>query len=90
MLLLALDESGNVFVTGSSAGGDGSFDFATIKYSSATLLPVPLHYQVVGSRLVLSWTNTAFGLQSALTVDGSYTNVFGTVSPYTNAMTIPK
>jgi hypothetical protein len=34
--------------------------------------------------LVLSWTNAAFGLQSAPTINGTFTNVPGATSPYTN------
>lgn len=82
---VAVDDSGSVFVTGSSWDGL-NFDFATIKYSSAALLPIPLHYQFVGNQLVLSWTNAAFGLQAAPAVEGVYTNIPGATSPYTNAL----
>ena len=65
---MAVDTSGNVFVTGYSDGGIGHYDYATIKYSGAG---VPL------------WTNRYLGVAGAydgaptLAVDGSG-NVFVT------------
>jgi hypothetical protein len=65
---MAVDDSGNVFVTGQSVGGDGSFDYATIAYSGAG---------------VALWTNRYSGpgndydFANALAVDGSG-NVFVT------------
>lgn len=82
---VAVDDSGSVFVTGSSWDGL-NFDFATVKYSSAALLPILLHYQHVGNQLVLSWTNAAFGLQAAPAAEGVYTNIPGATTPYTNAL----
>jgi hypothetical protein len=67
---LAVDSSGNVFVTGYSFGFSGDGDYATIKYSGAG---VPL------------WTNryngTAYDAATALAVDGS-SNVFVTGLSY--------
>ena len=68
-----------MYVTG---GSDG--DYATIKYSGATILPIPLDYQITGDQLVLSWANAAFSLQSAPAVQGAYTNLSGATSPFTN------
>ena len=81
---VAVDNVGNVYVTGYSLAADN--DFATIKYSGATLLPIPLNYQIAANQLVLSWNNAAFSLQSAPTVQGNYTNISGATSPHTNAL----
>src|SRR6185503_15518140 len=65
---MAMDGSGNLFVTGQSVGGDGSFDYATIAYSGAG---------------VALWTNRYNGpgndydFANAVAVDGSG-NVFVT------------
>ena len=50
------------------------------------LVPIPLDYQRVGNEVVLSWTNAAFSLQSGPSVQGTFTNVPGATSPYTNAL----
>ena len=78
---VAVDGSGNVFVTGYSWSGS-SYEFATIKYSLVTLLPIPLNHQVIGNQLVLSWTNAAFRLQSGPAVHGDYADVPSAMSPY--------
>lgn len=78
---LAVDQSGNVFVTGTSWNGT-NYDVATIKYYVPPL-PVLL-VQKLGDRIVLSWTNAAFGLQVAPTLPGSFANVPAATSPYTN------
>lgn len=81
---LAVDGVGNICVTGYSEGELGR-EFVTIKYSSATLIiPDTLAIQITGNQVVLSWTNTAFSLQSATSVHGTYTNVVNATSPYTN------
>jgi hypothetical protein len=81
---VAVDSSGNVFVTGYSYGVGTSEDWATIKYSIPPLQPIPLNYQAIGSQLVLSWTNAAFSLQTAPAAQGTYTNIHGATSPWTN------
>jgi len=40
--------------------------------------------QLVGNSVVPSWANPAFGLQSAPAITGTFTNVPGATSPYTN------
>jgi formylglycine-generating enzyme required for sulfatase activity len=50
------------------------------------LVPIPLDYQRMGNQIVLSWTNAAFSLQAAPSVHGTFTNLPGATSPYTNAL----
>jgi hypothetical protein len=82
---LAVDSVGNVFVTGSSWNGTNS-DIATIKYQ-VSQSPIPLFLQKMNNQMVLSWSNAAFSLQSAPTVNGTFTNLTGATSPYTNLIT---
>jgi NAD(P)-dependent dehydrogenase (short-subunit alcohol dehydrogenase family) len=49
--------------------------------------PIPLSFQCISNSLVLSWTNSAFVLQSAPATTGTYTNIPGATSPYTNPIT---
>ena len=39
-----------------------------------------------GTNVVLTWTNSAFGLQAAPAVSGTYTNLPNATSPYTNTI----
>jgi len=78
---VAVDASGNVIVTGS----------ATIKYSAqTTVTSLPLHIQRLGNAVLLSWTNAAFGLQSAPIITGNFTNISGAISPFTNPISGPQ
>lgn len=51
--------------------------------------PIPLRIQQVGGNVVLTWSNLTFSLQGAAAVTGTYTNVTGATSPYTNPITGP-
>jgi hypothetical protein len=78
---IGTDGSGNVFVTGFATDSAGGRDYLTIKYSSS--IPY-LGFQRIKNQAVLRWTNAAFGLQSGSTVNGTFTNIPGATSPYTN------
>jgi uncharacterized protein YegP (UPF0339 family) len=85
---IALDGNGDAFVTGQAF--DGTYNqYFTIEYPAATTLPlVYLQGQSLNQHLVLSWTNAGFSLQSAPAVTGTFTNVPGATSPYTNASSL--
>ena len=53
-------------------------------------LQTPLTIKQSGTNVVLTWTNSAFGLQAAPAVTGTYTNIPGAASPYTNPITGPQ
>lgn len=46
----------------------------------------PLNISLFSGEMVLSWTNSAFSLQAAPEVTGIYTNLPGSMSPYTSAI----
>ena len=85
---VAVDSTGNVFVTGWSAGSSGNAYYATIKYSSS-VRPY-LNIQRLNQQAVLSWTNAGFNLQSAPTITSTFTNIPGATSPYTNPISEPQ
>jgi hypothetical protein len=52
--------------------------------------PVRLDFEHLNGQLILSWSYAGFTLQSAPTVTGTFTNVTGATSPYTNSATAPQ
>lgn len=73
---IAVDSSGNVFIT-----GYGLSSGVTIKYAALPRLVL----QWVNGRLVISWTSPGCNLQSSPNVTGPYITIPGAASPYTNA-----
>jgi hypothetical protein len=51
-----------------------------------TVTPPFLNIQLSGQSVILSWSNSAFSLQSAPAISGVYTNVPNATSPYTNVI----
>jgi hypothetical protein len=43
--------------------------------------------QATGNKVVLTWTNSAYVLQGSPLITGTYTNILGATSPYTNTIT---
>jgi hypothetical protein len=64
--------------------GTSFTDVATI-LAPLTPNPIPLNIAVSGSSVMLTWTNSAFTLQSATSVAGPYSDVPGAASPYTTS-----
>jgi hypothetical protein len=56
---------------------------------AVTAIPIPLNFQRYGNKLILSWADPSFALQSAPSATGVFTNVPGATSPYTNFFTAP-
>jgi hypothetical protein len=54
-----------------------------------TTIPIPLNCQREANKIILSWTDASFALQSAPNTPGVFTNVPGATSPYTNFFTAP-
>jgi hypothetical protein len=52
-----------------------------------TLPPIPLSIRREGNSAILQWSDPTFALQAAPTPNGTFTNVPGAVSPYTNTIT---
>lgn len=63
----------------------GGTNSSIITVNVGTLTPIPVNATVIaGGRLVLSWSNPAFSLETSTNVTGPYVVVPGATSPYTN------
>ena len=69
-----------------AAYGGGSGSGTVFKLT----LPIALLSQRLGDAIVLSWSDSTFALQAAPAVTGTYTNIPGVTSPYTNTFTGPQ
>ena len=77
--------SGNRLYGATQQGG--VFGLGSVfKIELPSVTPIPLNAQSQGRLMILSWNNPAFLLQAAPEVFGTYTNIAGATSPYTNAI----
>jgi uncharacterized repeat protein (TIGR03803 family) len=49
-------------------------------------LSPPLNFQIAANKLVLTWTNSSFSLQTSADIFGTFTNIQGATSAYTNSL----
>ena len=73
--------SGNTLYADSFGGGSGGE--GTI-FSLGLPVPIRLNTQMYGGKLVLSWSDTTFSLQSTPSFGTTFSNVLNATSPYTN------
>ncbi|HWC61420.1 MAG TPA: choice-of-anchor tandem repeat GloVer-containing protein [Verrucomicrobiae bacterium] len=83
--------SGNTLYGTAHYGGSGGTGSNPSRGTVFRLVvPISLYYQNFADSLVLSWNDPVNILQAASAVTGTYTNVPGATSPYTNAVTGPQ
>ena len=71
-----------------AGGGDISVGTSTVPIFA----PIPLNIQLNDNAVILSWNDplSTFSLQTSTNITGSFTNVSGATSPYTNTITGPQ
>ncbi len=70
-----------------AGAGTMRFDWLHVFANESTAVAsIPLNIHQVGADIVLTWTNATFNLQAAPTVTGTFTNIAGATSPYTNSL----
>ncbi len=77
------------FRQSSSVGATLLVDDLRVGLSFASVLAVnriPLNIGRFANQIILSWSDPAFGLQSAPIATGTFTNISGATSPFTNAI----
>jgi len=85
---LTLAMAGNTLYGTTQGGGLASQGTVFSLALSSVVAPIPLNIRGISNAVVLSWTDPSslFFLQSAPLATGTYTNVPGAGSPYTNAL----
>ena len=82
--------SGNtLYGTAVNGGTNGNGTVFALSLAAAVPVSIPLNIQLISNGVVLSWNDpaSAFSLQSAPAVTGTFTNIPGATSPYTNPVT---
>jgi uncharacterized repeat protein (TIGR03803 family) len=86
-----LTPNGGLVLAGQSFYGTardgGSNGFGTVFAFDLFPPAVPLTIQQTPGAVILTWPSSAFALQSAPSLNGTFTNVRGATSPCTNALT---
>jgi hypothetical protein len=75
--------------TGSGSRDTFGIDNFILNYAGTSIAPIPLYIQLIGTNAVLTWSNSAFVLQTAPLATGTYTNITGAASPFTNGVDSP-
>lgn len=75
--------------TGSGSRDTFGIDNFALNYAGSTATTVPIFIQTAGNKAVLTWNDSAFTLQAAPTVTGTFTNISGATSPFTNTLDAP-
>ncbi len=81
-------ESGLVYAGGTLYGTTdkgGNFG-GGVAFALTVATPIPLNIRLVGGSAVLTWSDPGFLLQASPILGGTFTNVPGSTSPYTNAI----
>ena len=92
-------DDGNAFFNSPSQGsnfelqpappsGFSDYSMGIVGTKVANPSPIPLNVQLAGTKLVLVWADSGsvFSLQAAPAITGTFTNVPGAISPYTNTI----
>jgi hypothetical protein len=66
-----------------NVGGTSS---STVLVTVGSVPPIPLNAQFSAGRLVMSWTNPAYVLETSTNVAGPYVTIPSATSPYTNVV----
>jgi uncharacterized repeat protein (TIGR03803 family) len=68
--------------------GDFATDYGTVfALKNVPGLSISLGISLNSNKVTITWSSTAFSLQSSTNVRGVYTNITGATSPYTNTIT---
>ena len=76
-------------VTGVLYGGSPTFSVAVTRWAdintNIVITPIPITTQATNGKIILTWGDPSFVLQSSTNVAGPYTDVSGATSPFTNS-----
>lgn len=91
------NQSSNVWIriaalsaaTDSGSRDTFGIDNFILNYAGVAPANVPLFIKTSGGNIVLTWSDSSFALQAATAASGSYSNISGATSPFTNALDAP-